>query len=214
MDVGGLIYGYTVFIAPCCCTCDGRIFGGGYGRNDCEKIRFYDAIKVGLFFGVFQFLMPCIGNLVSGLRLILWNILTIGLRLCFWDFGTAYDMGVTLRTGNTEKSFKNSSLLLAAIATSIDALAAGLRLRRLIRRFCFLPRLSELQHFCFRSAVFLSVRSSAVFRLKGRMYRRNYSYINRYKNTCRAFILTKFAKWDIMIFRAVEILSAGSMICT
>ena len=47
-----------------------------------KKIRFYDAIKVGLFFGVFQFLMPCIGNLVS----ILWNILTIGLRLCFWDF--------------------------------------------------------------------------------------------------------------------------------
>ena len=32
------------------CTCDGRIFGGGYGRNDCEKIRFYDALKVGLFF--------------------------------------------------------------------------------------------------------------------------------------------------------------------
>ena len=31
-----------------------------------KKIRFYDAIKVGLFFGVFQFLMPCIGNLVSG----------------------------------------------------------------------------------------------------------------------------------------------------
>ena len=27
-------------------------------------------------------------------------------------------------------------------------------------------------------------------------------------------ILTKFAKWDIMIFRAVEILSASSMICT
>ena len=30
-----------------------------------KKIRFYDALKVGL---------------------ILWNILTIGLRLCFWDF--------------------------------------------------------------------------------------------------------------------------------
>ena len=27
-----------------------------------KKIRFYDALKVGLFFGVFQFLMPCIGN--------------------------------------------------------------------------------------------------------------------------------------------------------
>ena len=51
-----------------------------------KKIRFYDALKVGLFFGVFQFLMPCIGIWCRGLRLILWNVLTIGLRLCFWDF--------------------------------------------------------------------------------------------------------------------------------
>ena len=50
-----------------------------------KKIRFYDALKVGLFFGVFQFLI--VSEIwCRGLRLILWNILTIGLRLCFWDF--------------------------------------------------------------------------------------------------------------------------------
>ena len=62
-----------------------------------KKIRFYDAIKVGLFFGVFQFLMPCIGNLVSEQEI-------------------------------PKNPLKNSSLLLAAIATSIDALAAGVTL--------------------------------------------------------------------------------------
>ena len=67
-----------------------------------KKIRFYDALKVGLFFGVFQFLMPCIGNLVSG------------------------------------------------FATDI--------VERFDHWIAFV-----LLGFCFRSAVFLSVRSSAVF---------------------------------------------------
>ena len=124
-----------------------------------KKIRFYDAIKVGLFFGVFQFLMPCIGNLVSGFatdiveRFDHWIAFVLlgflGLHM-IWESRTEQEI--------PKNPLKNSSLLLAAIATSIDALAAGL-----IHRFCFRPRLSELQHFCFRSAVFLSVRSSVVF---------------------------------------------------
>ena len=69
-----------------------------------KKIRFYDAIKVGLFFGVFQFLMPCIGNLVSGVATDI--VEHFDHWIAFGIFGTAYDMGVTLRTGNTEKSFK------------------------------------------------------------------------------------------------------------
>ena len=69
-----------------------------------KKIRFYDALKVGLFFGVFQFLMPCIGNLVSGFATDI--VERFDHWIAFGIFGTAYDMGVTLRTGNTEKSFK------------------------------------------------------------------------------------------------------------
>ena len=120
MDVGGLVYGYTVFIVPCCCTCDGRIFGGGYGRNDCEK---------NTIFGVFQFLMPCIGNLVSGFatdiveRFDHWIAFVLlgflGLHM-IWESRTEQEI--------PKNPLKNSSLLLAAIATSIDALAAGVTL--------------------------------------------------------------------------------------
>ena len=109
-----------------------------------KKIRFYDAIKVGLFFGVFQFLMPCIGNLVSGFAT------DIVERFDHWiAFVLLGFLGLhMIWESRSEQEIPKNPLS---------------RLRRLIRRFCFLPRLSELQHFCFRSAVFLSVRSSAVF---------------------------------------------------
>ena len=91
-----------------------------------KKIRFYDALKVGLFFGVFQFLMPCIGNLVSGFatdiveRFDHWIAFVLlgflGLHM-IWESRT-----------EQENPLKNSSLLLVAIATSIDALAAGVTL--------------------------------------------------------------------------------------
>ena len=85
-----------------------------------KKIRFYDAIKVGLFFGVFQFLMPCIGNLVSG-------------------FATD-------------------------IVERFDHWIAFVLLGFLGLHMIWESRTEqELQHFCFRSAVFLSVRSSEVF---------------------------------------------------
>ena len=116
-----------------------------------KKIRFYDALKVGLFFGVFQFLMPCIGNLVSGFatdiveRFDHWIAFVLlgflGLHM-IWDLRVCYYL---------------------QLQQVLMHLRQVLRLRRSVRRFCFRPRLSELQHFCFRSAVFLSVRSSAVF---------------------------------------------------
>lgn len=94
-----------------------------------KKIRFYDAIKVGLFFGVFQFLMPCIGNLVSGFatdiveRFDHWIAFVLlgflGLHM-IWESRTEQEI--------PKNPLKNSSLLLAAIATSIDALAAGVTL--------------------------------------------------------------------------------------
>ena len=94
-----------------------------------KKIRFYDAIKVGLFFGVFQFLMPCIGNLVSGVatdiveRFDHWIAFVLlgflGLHM-IWESRTEQEI--------PKNPLKNSSLLLAAIATSIDALAAGVTL--------------------------------------------------------------------------------------
>ena len=89
-----------------------------------KKIRFYDALKVGLFFGV-----PCIGNLVSGVatdiveRFDHWIAFVLlgflGLHM-IWESRTEQEI--------PKNPLKNSSLLLAAIATSIDALAAGVTL--------------------------------------------------------------------------------------
>ena len=85
-----------------------------------KKIRFYDAIKVGLFFGVFQFLMPCIGNLVSGFatdiveRFDHWIAFVLlgflGLHM-IWESRTEQEI--------PKNPLKNSSL---------DALAAGVTL--------------------------------------------------------------------------------------
>ena len=129
-----------------------------------KKIRFYDAIKVGLFFGVFQFLMPCIGNLVSGFatdiveRFDHWIAFVLlgflGLHM-IWESRTEQEI--------PKNPLKIHRFCLRQSQQVLMHLRRGLRLRRLIHRFYFRPRLSELQHFCFRSAVFLSVRSSEVF---------------------------------------------------
>ena len=90
-----------------------------------KKIRFYDAIKVGLFFGVFQFLMPCIGNLVSGFatdiveRFDHW----IAFVLLVFIGGSMIKEAFGKEEINASMNFQ--SMLLLAIATSIDALAVG-----------------------------------------------------------------------------------------
>ena len=93
-----------------------------------KKIRFYDAIKVGLFFGVFQFLMPCIGNLVSGFAT------DIVERFDHWiAFVLLAIIGANMikeslskEEDNQNDSLDFKTMLLLAIATSIDALAVGI----------------------------------------------------------------------------------------
>lgn len=108
--------------------------------------------------------MPCIGNLVSGFatdiveRFDHWIAFVLlgflGLHM-IWESRTEQEI--------PKNPLKNSSLLLAAIATSIDALAACVTLAAVDTPILFSSAVTELQHFCFRSAVFLSVRSSVVF---------------------------------------------------
>lgn len=98
-----------------------------------RNIKINKAIKIALFFGVFQAIMPLIG----------W-----GIGLTFRDFMTHYDhwiafvllgaMGCkmiheSLKEEEDEKfnPLDNSTLCALAIATSIDALAAGLGLSML-----------------------------------------------------------------------------------
>ena len=129
-----------------------------------KKIRFYDAIKVGLFFGVFQFLMPCIGNLVSGFATDIVERFDHWIAFVLLGFlGLHMIWESRLEQEIPKNPLKIHRFCLRQSQQVLMHLRRGLRLRRLIRRFCFRPRLSELQHFCFRSAVFLSVRSSEVF---------------------------------------------------
>lgn len=89
-----------------------------------------DALKVGLFFGVFQFIMPCIGNFLASFAAAYIE------KFDHWiAFGLLAFLGIRMiveALKNEEEIPKNplkfTTLFLMAIATSIDALAAGVSL--------------------------------------------------------------------------------------
>lgn len=94
-----------------------------------KNIRGRDALKIGAFFGVFQFIMPCIGNFLSSfaasyiekvdhwIAFILLSVLGINMII------------ESQKTHEIPKNpLKTTTLLFMAIATSIDALAAGITL--------------------------------------------------------------------------------------
>ena len=88
------------------------------------------ALKVGLFFGLFQALMPLVGHLASiGLGSFITEIdhwvafvllAGIGAKMLYESFGEKTEEEIAIVT--------NKVLLLLAIATSIDAMAAGFTL--------------------------------------------------------------------------------------
>ncbi|RXJ69746.1 manganese efflux pump MntP [Halarcobacter ebronensis] len=91
------------------------------------------AIKTGLFFGMFQALMPFIGYMggvglkqyIQGYDSIIAFILLliIGSKMIYESFGENIEEDITL--------ISNKLLLILAIATSIDAMAAGFTLHLL-----------------------------------------------------------------------------------
>ncbi len=88
------------------------------------------ALKAGLFFGFFQALMPLIGYLAGiGLASVIEAIdhwvafgllLLIGAKMIYESFGEAVEEEIAIIT--------NKVMLILAIATSIDAMAAGFTL--------------------------------------------------------------------------------------
>ena len=97
-----------------------------------KKISLNKILKVGLFFGGFQAIMPLIGYYT-------WNLLPfdmsdydhwIAFGLLAFIGGHMIKESFEVCDDNKEKKdlFKTKNLLLAAIATSIDALAAGFSL--------------------------------------------------------------------------------------
>ncbi len=97
-----------------------------------RNIRTKDALKIGLFFGFFQFIMPCIGLFLSTLAYdyiasadhwISFLVLSfLGIHMII----EAHSMQEL-----PQNPLKCSTLTLMAIATSIDALAAGITLTAL-----------------------------------------------------------------------------------
>lgn len=95
-----------------------------------KKIRIRDAVKIGLFFGIFQFGMPLIGSLLASIA---------EKYIEAFDHWIAFGLLLFLGTRMIIEAFKKENeipknplgihtLLLMAIATSIDALAAGVTL--------------------------------------------------------------------------------------
>lgn len=94
-----------------------------------RNITIYDKLKIGLFFGVFQFIMPCIGNFIASFAAGYIE------RFDHWiAFVLLAFLGIRMiieARGEHEipaNPLKLSTLFFMAVATSIDALAAGITL--------------------------------------------------------------------------------------
>jgi putative Mn2+ efflux pump MntP len=93
-----------------------------------KKVRFANALKIGSAFGLFQFIMPLIGWLVgSSLKSLISGIdhwIAFGL-LAFIGFKMIYESTSESTSKKKIDPLHNTTLLLLAITTSIDALAVG-----------------------------------------------------------------------------------------
>lgn len=95
-----------------------------------KKIHIRDAAKIGLFFGGFQFIMPCIGSFAAGFAMEYIEAFDHWIA-----FGLLVILGIKMiiEALKKEKEVPKdplglTTLTLMAIATSIDALAAGITL--------------------------------------------------------------------------------------
>lgn len=92
-----------------------------------KKIHIKDAVKIGFFFGVFQFIMPCIGSFLAGFALkyiesvdhwIAFGLLAfLGIRMIMEALKEEREI--------PQNPLGLKTLTVMAVATSIDALAAG-----------------------------------------------------------------------------------------
>lgn len=93
-----------------------------------KKVRPYHAIKIGMFFGVFQFLMPCIGYFLGyGFSSVIESYASwIAFLILGFIGGKMIWEAVNPKDEVTADPMNNKILTILAIATSIDALAVGI----------------------------------------------------------------------------------------
>ena len=93
-----------------------------------KKVKIQNAIKIGLFFGIFQFIMPCIGSFFAKLAFGYIQAVDHWIAFVLLVFLGAK---MIIDAKNDEKEIPENPLgfcvlTVMAIATSIDALAAGI----------------------------------------------------------------------------------------
>lgn len=106
-----------------------------------KKIKFADALKIGLFFGIFQFGMLSIGNLLGGAfaKYIIAVDHWIAFFLLMFIGGKMFYEAVwgDEEEAETQKPLDFKTLTILAIATSIDALAVGVSLATITKNIIF-----------------------------------------------------------------------------
>ena len=94
-----------------------------------KKVCFSDAIKLGIAFGAFQFIMPIIGFIVAGSFASFVNqfsgIISC-ILLCFIGAKLLYEAIKNDDSEQLNSSIDLKSLIVLGVATSIDALAVGI----------------------------------------------------------------------------------------
>ncbi len=93
-----------------------------------KKVKITNAIKIGFFFGAFQFIMPCIGSFLANFAMDYIEAIDHWIAFVLLAF-LGIKMIVDAKDEEKEvceNPLAFSVLLMMAIATSIDALAAGI----------------------------------------------------------------------------------------
>lgn len=106
-----------------------------------KELKFSDALKIGLFFGIFQFGMLYIGNVLGGAfaKYIIAVDHWIAFFLLAFIGGKMFYEAIWGEEEETdgEKSLYFKTLTILAIATSIDALAVGVSLATITKNIIF-----------------------------------------------------------------------------
>ncbi len=106
-----------------------------------KKLKFADALKIGLFFGIFQFGMLFIGNVLGGAfaKYIIAVDHWIAFFLLMFIGGKMFYEAVWGEEEeiDTQKPLNFKTLTILAIATSIDSLAVGVSLATITKNIIF-----------------------------------------------------------------------------
>ncbi len=105
-----------------------------------KKLKFTDALKIGLFFGIFQFGMLYIGNVLGGAfakYIIAVDHWIAFFLLAFIGGKMFYEAVWGEEEIENNKSLDFKTLTILAIATSIDSLAVGVSLATITKNIIF-----------------------------------------------------------------------------